>query len=252
MDGTRVRTVLEAVREGKLSTEDALERLKVLPFEELGFATLDSHRSLRQGFPEVLFCPGKTIEQITAIAERLLRHHGSLLATRASEEMHGAIAKVDRSAEYNVLARTVVVRRGQTPPTTGTVLVMSAGTADIPVAEEAGVTAEFLGSRVEKHYDVGVAGLHRILNKLAELHAARVLVVVAGMDGVLPSVVGGLTAKPLIAVPTSIGYGASFGGMSALLTMLNSCAAGTAVVGIDNGFGAGVLAHRINLLGEHG
>jgi NCAIR mutase (PurE)-related protein len=129
---------------------------------------------------------------------------------------------------------------------------MSAGTADIPVAEEAGVTAEFLGSRVEKHYDVGVAGLHRILNKLAELHAARVLVVVAGMDGVLPSVVGGLTAKPLIAVPTSIGYGASFGGMSALLTMLNSCAAGTAVVGIDNGFGAGVLAHRINLLGEHG
>jgi len=252
MDGTKVRTVLEAVREGKLSTEEALERLKVLPFEELGFATLDSHRSLRQGFPEVLFCPGKTIEQITAIAERLLHQHGSLLATRASEEVHGAIAKVDRSAEYNVLARTVVVRRGQTPSTTGTILVMSAGTADIPVAEEAKVTAEFLGSRVEKHYDVGVAGLHRILNKWAELHAARVLVVVAGMDGVLPSVVGGLTAKPLIAVPTSIGYGASFGGMSALLTMLNSCAAGTAVVGIDNGFGAGVLAHRINLLGEHG
>src|SRR3970282_2363373 len=150
MDGTRLRAVLEAVREGKLSTEEALERLKVLPFEELGFATLDSHRSLRQGFPEVLFCPGKTIEQITAIARRLLRQHGSLLATRASEEVYGAIAKVDRSAEYNVLGRTVVVHRGRTPSTTGTVLVMSAGTADIPVAAEAAVSAAFLGSPADR------------------------------------------------------------------------------------------------------
>ncbi|MFQ5847621.1 MAG: nickel pincer cofactor biosynthesis protein LarB [Candidatus Methylomirabilales bacterium] len=252
MDGTQVRAVLDAVREGKLSTEEAVERLKLLPYEELGFATLDSHRSLRQGFPEVLFCPGKTIEQIAEIAARLLRQHSTLLATRATEEMYSAIAAIERAAEYNPNARTVVVRRDQHARTTGTVLVMSAGTADISVAEEAAVTADFLGSRVEKLYDVGVAGLHRVLNKWSELQAARVLVVAAGMDGVLPSVVGGLTARPLIAVPTSVGYGASFGGLAALLTMLNSCAAGTAVVNIDNGFGAGVLAHRINLLGEHG
>ncbi len=252
MDGTKVREVLEAVREGKLSTEEAVDRLKLLPYEELGFATLDSHRSLRQGFPEVLFCPGKTIDQIVHIADRLLCQHGYLLATRASEEISDAIAKIDGSVEFNALARTVVIRREQRPPTTGVVLVMSAGTADIPVAEEAVVTADFLGSHVEKVYDVGVAGLHRLLHKWEELQRARVLLVVAGMDGVLPSVVGGMTSKPLIAVPTSVGYGASFDGLSALLTMLNSCAAGTAVVNIDNGFGAGVLAHRINLLGEHG
>ncbi len=250
MDETKVRQVLEAVRDGKLSAEEALERLKLLPYEELGFATLDSHRSLRQGFPEVLFCPGKTVDQIVQIADRLLHQHSNLLATRATEDIYHAIAKIEASTEYNALARTIVVRRQQKPTTTGTVLVTSAGTADIPVAEEAAVTADFLGSRVDKLYDVGVAGLHRLLHKWDELQRARVLVVVAGMDGVLPSVVGGLTSKPLIAVPTSIGYGASFEGLSALLTMLNSCAAGTAVVNIDNGFGAGVLAHRINLLGE--
>ncbi|MFQ5882431.1 MAG: nickel pincer cofactor biosynthesis protein LarB [Candidatus Methylomirabilales bacterium] len=250
MDGTRVREVLEAVRRGSLSTEEALERLKILPYEELGFASLDSHRSLRQGLPEVLFCPGKSIEQITGIAERMLSQQRNLLATRATEETYKAIARFDNSAEYNTLARTVVVRREQGPSTTGTVLVLSAGTADIPVAEEAAVTADFLGSRVQKLYDLGVAGLHRLLDKWGDLQAARVLIVVAGMDGVLPSVVGGLTDKPLVAVPTSVGYGASLGGLSALLTMLNSCAAGTAVVNIDNGFGAGVLAHRINLLGE--
>ncbi len=250
MDGTKVRAVLNAVREGTLSTEEALERLKILPYEEMGFATLDNHRSLRQGFPEVIYCSGKTIEQIAEIATRLLHHHNTLLATRATEEIYGAIAEIEGSAEYNSLARTVVVRREQRPSTTGTVLVTSAGTADIPVAEEAAVTADFLGSRVEKLYDVGVAGLHRVLHRWNDLQRARVLVVVAGMDGALPSVVGGLTAKPLIAVPTSVGYGASFGGLAALLTMLNSCAAGTAVVNIDNGFGAGVLAHRINLVGE--
>ena len=252
MDGTKVREVLEAVRDGTLSTDQALERLKLLPYEELGFATLDSHRSLRQGFPEVIFCPGKTLDQIVHIADRLLRQHHTLLATRASEEISEAIAKIDGTVEYNALARTVVVRRETKPSTTGTVLVMSAGTADIPVAEEAAVTADFLGSRVEKVYDVGVAGLHRLLHKWEELQRARVLVVVAGMDGALPSVIGGMTAKPLVAVPTSVGYGASFEGLAALLTMLNSCAAGTAVVNIDNGFGAGVFAHRINLLGEHG
>lgn len=252
MDEKRVQTVLDAVREGNLSTEEALERLRFLPYEELGFATLDNHRSLRQGFPEVIFCPGKTIEQIGEIARRLLRQHSGLLATRATEEMYRAIATVEPSAEYNALARTVVVRGEQRPSTTGTIVVMSAGTADIPVAEEAAATVDFLGSRVEKLYDVGVAGLHRLLQKWKEIQRARVLIVVAGMDGVLPSVVGGLMSKPLIAIPTSVGYGASLGGISALLTMLNSCAAGTAVVNIDNGFGAGVLAHRINLLGEHG
>jgi hypothetical protein len=252
MQGSTVREVLEAVRDGRLSAEEAAERLKLLPYEELGFATLDTHRSLRQDFPEVIFCPGKTLDQVVQIADRLLLQNKSLLATRATEEISEAIAKIDGSAAYNPLARTVVVRRAQRPATTGTILVMSAGTADIPVAEEAAVTADFLGSRVETVYDVGVAGLHRLLLTWAELQRARVLVVVAGMDGALPSVVGGLTSKPLVAVPTSVGYGASFDGLSALLTMLNSCAAGTAVLNIDNGFGAGVLAHRINLLGEHG
>lgn len=252
MDGTKVQAVLEAVKAGKLTTEEALERLKLLPYEDLGFATLDSHRSLRQDIPEVVFCSGKTVEQVAEIAVHLLRQQSNLLATRATEEIYSTIAEIEGSAEYNKLARTVVVRRERRPSTTGTVLVMSAGTADIPVAEEAVVTADFLGSRVEKFYDVGVAGLHRVLHKWGELQAARVLVVVAGMDGALPSVVGGLTARPLIAVPTSVGYGASFAGLSALLTMLNSCAAGMGVVNIDNGFGAGVLAHRINLLGEHG
>ncbi len=250
MDGTKVKAVLQAVREGYLSTEEALDRLKRLPYEELGFATLDSHRSIRQGFPEVIFCSGKTIEQVAEIAAHLLRQHSNLLATRATEETYRAIARIEASAEYNTLARTVVVRQEPRPATTGIVLVMSAGTADLSVAEEAAVTVDFLGSQVDRVYDVGVAGLHRLLHKWGELQRARVLVVVAGMDGVLPSVVGGLVSKPLVAVPTSVGYGASFGGLSALLTMLNSCAAGTAVVNIDNGFGAGVLAHRINLLGE--
>ncbi|MFQ5803479.1 MAG: nickel pincer cofactor biosynthesis protein LarB, partial [Candidatus Methylomirabilales bacterium] len=239
-----------AVEEGNLSTEEALDRLKLVPYEELGFATLDNHRSLRQGVPEVILCLGKTVEQVARIADRLLCQHSNLLATRASEEIYQAIARREPSAEYNSLARTVVVRREAVPSTVGTALVISAGTADIPVAEEAAVTADFLGSGVEKLYDVGVAGLHRLLHKWEALQRARVLVVVAGMDGALPSVVGGLTSKPLVAVPTSVGYGASFGGVSALLTMLNSCAAGTAVMNIDNGFGAGVLAHRINLLGE--
>lgn len=250
MDRTKVKAVLQAVREGNLSTEEAPDQLKLLPYEDLGFATLDNHRSLRQGFPEVIFCPGKTVEQVAQIADRLLRQHNNLLATRASEKVAEAITKIDESVEHNALARTVVVRREARPTMTGTVLVMSAGTADTPVAEEAAVTADFLGCLVDKVYDVGVAGLHRLLHKWEEMQRARVLLVVAGMDGALPSVAGGLTARPLIAVPTSVGYGASFGGFSALLTMLNSCAAGTAVVNIDNGFGAGVLAHRINLLGE--
>lgn len=250
MDLTKLQELLEQVKSGGLSVEAALERLKVLPYEDLGFARLDSHRSLRQGFPEVVFCQGKTTDQITTIVERSLKHHSDLLLTRASEEVYLAVKQLAPEAMFNPLGRTIVVNRSHRPPTDGKVLVVTAGTADIPVAEEAAGTAEALGSSIDRLYDVGVAGIHRLLDQQDKLRLARVLVVVAGMDGALPSVVGGLVDKPVIAVPTSIGYGASFGGLAALLTMLNSCAAGVCVVNIDNGFGAGILAHRINLLGE--
>ncbi|MBI5166901.1 MAG: nickel pincer cofactor biosynthesis protein LarB, partial [candidate division NC10 bacterium] len=215
----------------------------------LGYAKVDLHRGIRQGFPEVVFCQGKTLEQTRGIAERILASHNSILATRASEEIFQCIYGLDPRAVYNPLARTVVVKEAR-PPLAGKVLVITAGTSDIPVAEEAVVTAEFLGTHVDKLYDVGVAGIHRLLDGKEMLFGARVIVVVAGMEGALPSVVGGLVDKPIIAVPTSVGYGASFGGLAALLAMLNSCSSGLAVVNIDNGFGAGLLAHKINMLGE--
>lgn len=227
----------------------ALERLRTLPFEDLGFAAVDHHRSIRQGFPEVIFCEGKTQAQTLAIARGLLKKGGPLLATRVSPPVARALRRFDRRARYHETARTVVIQPRK-PARKGEVLIVTAGTADIPVAEEARVTAEVMGSRVEVLYDVGVAGIHRILGRHDRLRRARVLVVVAGMDGVLPSVVGGLVDRPVVAVPTSRGYGASFGGLAALLTMLNSCAAGVGVVNIDNGFGAGCLAHRINVLAE--
>ena len=241
--------LLSRVQAGTMSVPHALEELRHLPYENLGFARMDNHRTIRQGFPEVIFCEGKTVEHVTAIAWRLLERHGTLLATRASREMYEAVKTKAPRAVYHPLSRAIVVTAPRAPRPVGRVLVVSAGTSDIPVAEEAAVTASILGSRVETRYDVGVAGLHRILDARSALEAANVIVVSAGMDGVLPSVVGGLVAKPVIAVPTSIGYGASFHGLAALLTMLNSCAAGVAVVNIDNGFGAGVLAHRINALG---
>jgi NCAIR mutase (PurE)-related protein len=242
--------LLKRVRAGRLNVQQALEGLRHLPYDDLGFARTDNHRALRQGLPEVIFCEGKTIEQVAAIAERCLERHGMLLATRASRPIFEAIKAREPRATYHVLSRAIVVKPLRPPKAVGQVLVLSAGTSDIPVAEEAAVTADILGSRVETIYDVGVAGLHRILDKRKAMDAARVLVVVAGMDGVLPSVVGGLVDKPVVAVPTSVGYGASFRGLAALLTMLNSCAAGVAVVNIDNGFGAGVLAHRINCMGD--
>ncbi len=248
MDGDTLRKLLEELRAGGATVAQALERLKDLPYQDLGFATLDHHRGLRQGFPEVLFCQGKTIEQIEQIARAALARNAALLATRATPEAYAALRRVDPTAEYNAPARTVVVRRGAAPRPVGRVLIVTAGTADIPVAEEAAVTAGVLGSACETLYDVGVAGIHRVLDKRDRLATARAIVVVAGMDGVLPSVVGGLTDRPVIAVPTSVGYGASFGGIAPLLTMLNSCAAGVAVMNIDNGFGAAVLAHRINTL----
>lgn len=250
MDGPRLKKLLLDLRRGKLDVEVAVERLRALPYENLGFASVDHHRSLRQGFPEVIFCEGKTRQQIVAIAKGLLKKGGPLLATRVAPEVARGLKRLDRRAIFHESARCVVVQRRK-PTVRGDILVVTAGTADIPVAEEARVTAEVMGSRVDVLYDVGVAGIHRVLVRQDRLRRARVLVVVAGMDGVLPSVVGGLVDKPVIAVPTSRGYGASFGGLAALLTMLNSCASGVGVVNIDNGFGAGCLAHRINLLADH-
>lgn len=249
MDHNRLKRLLSDLRGGKIGVTAAVERLRTLPYEDLGFASVDHHRSIRQGFPEVIFCEGKTSAQIVAIARGLLKKGGRLLATRADPDVARALARVDRRAVYHESARAVVVQRRKLEPK-GDILVLTAGTADIPVAEEARVTAQVMGSRVEALYDVGVAGIHRVLGRHDRLLKARVLVVVAGMDGVLPSVVGGLVDRPVIAVPTSRGYGASFGGLAALLTMLNSCAAGVGVMNIDNGFGAGCLAHRINMLGE--
>ena len=244
-----VQKLLREVRAGRVSIDEAVRRLATLPFADLGFASVDHHRALRQGFPEVIFCEGKTQRQVVSIARELLAHGGPLLATRAGPEIGRALKRLDRRAVYHAEARTVTVQ-GPARARTGHVLIVTAGTADAAVAEEARVTADVMGSRVETLYDVGVAGLHRLLGRAERLRRTRVAVVAAGMDGVLPSVVGGLVDCPVIAVPTSRGYGASFGGLAALLTMLNSCAAGVGVMNIDNGFGAGVLAHRINVLGE--
>ncbi|MGH7208602.1 MAG: nickel pincer cofactor biosynthesis protein LarB [Nitrospiraceae bacterium] len=249
MESTRLKKLLRNLQAGTVGLAAAVERLRTLPYEDLGFASVDHHRSIRQGFPEVIFCQGKTRAQIVAIARDLLKKGGPLLATRVEPDVAAALGRLDRRAIYHDLARVVVIQRRK-PELRGDILVVTAGTADIPVAEEARVTAEVMGSRVESLYDVGVAGIHRVLGRQDRLLRARVLVVVAGMDGVLPSVVGGLVDRPVVAVPTSRGYGASFGGLAALLTMLNSCASGVGVMNIDNGFGAGCLAHRINMLGE--
>ncbi|HEX5645352.1 MAG TPA: nickel pincer cofactor biosynthesis protein LarB [Nitrospira sp.] len=247
MNPEQLEQLLTLVRNRRVTVAQARERLRSLPFEDLGFASLDHHRSLRQGFPEVVLCEGKTVAQVIAITRSFMKKRGPFLATRAEPAMARAIRKLDRRARYYADARIVAIH-SPSPNPLGHVLVVSAGTADVPVAEEARVTAEVMGSRVERLYDVGVAGLHRLLGRKERLFDARVIIVVAGMDGALPSVVGGLVQCPVIAVPTSRGYGASFGGLSALLTMLNSCAAGVGVMNIDNGFGAGCLAHRINIL----
>lgn len=251
MNLSSLKKLLEELYEQKLEPQQALKQLKSWPYEDLGFAQIDHHRSLRKGFPEVIYCEGKSKEQVCQIAERILMAGSSVLATRAAPEVYDQLKLIDGRAQYHPLARTVTIEtHSERQETRGRVLIVTAGTSDIPVAEEAVVTAQILGSTVERLYDVGVAGIHRLLDKKEQLMEARVIVVVAGMDGALASVVGGLVDKPVIAVPTSVGYGASFGGLAALLTMLNSCATGTATVNIDNGFGAGYLAHKINLLGE--
>ena len=249
MNSAQLKKLLKQVQAGKLAVQEALDQLRTLPYEDIGFASIDHHRSLRQGFPEVIFCQGKTKAQITDIARKLLKKGNPLLATRVTPEVGRALKRLSRRAVYHEAARLVSVSDPKRPRI-GDIAIVSAGTADIPVAEEARITAEVMGSRVQSLHDVGVAGLHRLLDRQDVLRNARVLIVVAGMDGVLPSVVGGLMDRPIVAVPTSQGYGASFGGVSALLTMLNSCSSGIGVVNIDNGFGAGCLAHRINLLGE--
>ena len=238
---------LDKVKSGDMSTEEALQELSILPYEDLSFAKVDHHRNMRVGFPEVIFGRGKTIEQIVVIAERLVARSDKVLVTHASPEAYKAVRDKISDALYNPVSRTIVVNRQQKTVLIPGVAVVTGGTADIPVAEEAAVTAELMGNKVEKIFDVGVAGLHRLLDKLPQLRQAKVLVVVAGMEGALPSVVGGLVSAPIIAVPTSVGYGASFNGLAPLLTMLNSCAPGVAVVNIDNGFGAGYMAGLINL-----
>ncbi|WWV70329.1 N5-carboxyaminoimidazole ribonucleotide mutase [Sporomusa ovata DSM 2662] len=247
MDIDYVSRLFKEFKAGDLTLDEALDKLKILPYEDLEFAKLDHHRLLRQGFAEVVFCQGKTLEQVQAIMERLAEYNHSILATRATKQMYDAVKQVVTDARYHELARLITVER-QKPPVDKErfILVMSAGTSDIPVAEEAAITAEMMGNEVKRVYDVGVAGIHRLLDQHQLIEQANVLVVVAGMEGALASVIGGLAAKPVIAVPTSIGYGASFGGLAALLSMLNSCAAGVAVVNIDNGFGAGRMASMIN------
>ena len=251
MNEKRLREILLGIRENRVGIDDGVAALKKLPFDDLGFAKIDSHRELRRGFPEVVYCAGKTTEQIAAIVRNLAeKADHNILATRAGREVYEAVAAAVADAEYHDIARLVIIRRGNQEKR-GCIVVLSAGTSDMPVAEEAALTAEAMGNRVERIYDAGVAGIHRLFHHRDQLMAARVLIVVAGMEGALPSVVGGLVDKPVIAVPTSVGYGASFGGLAALLAMLNSCSCGVSVVNIDNGFGAGYQAGLINLLGEH-
>ncbi len=249
MQAEILRNLLQEVRAGSRTVESAIDQLRHLPFEDLGHARLDHHRALRTGFPEVVFCEGKSLEQIVEILERLTQKHSPVLATRASREVFNAVVSQLPQANYFAEARIIQLGVNGSEPTRTTVLVVCAGTADVAVAEEAAVTASALGSRVEKLYDVGVAGVHRLLAARDRLNAANVIIVVAGMDGVLPTSVGGLVAAPIIAVPTSIGYGTGLGGTAALMTMLNACAPGIAVVNIDNGFGAGYLGHLINARG---
>jgi len=250
MDERDVRKFLAEVRSGKLTLDTAVERLRGLPYEDLGFAKIDHHRALRQGYPEVIFARGKTAKQVSEIAQGMLRAKAShnILITRADKKIFAGVRKIARTAKFYPLSRAIAIRRTRVTSGKGLILVVTAGTSDIPVAEEAVVTAETMGNRVEAVYDVGVAGLHRLLEHRKKLSEARVIVCVAGMEGALPSVVAGLVAIPVIAVPTSTGYGSSFGGLTALLGMLNSCASNVSVVNIDNGFGAGCVASVINRL----
>jgi len=243
-----ITKMLRRVRRGRLSIEEAVDRLRDLPYEDLGYAKIDHHRTLRQGFPEVIFARGKSPEQVEGIVRRMLRTEHNILVTRGDKPLFERIRRLDDRAEFHPLSGAIAIRRDKKIRGKGVVLVISAGTSDIPVAEEALVTAETMGNRVQSIFDVGVAGIHRLLAQSRHLRRARVIIAVAGMEGALPSVVAGMVAVPVVAVPTSVGYGASFRGIAGLLGMLNSCASNVAVVNIDNGFGAGYLASVINRL----
>ncbi len=246
MDEKYLKELLNNVKNGSISVDDALMDLKKLPFEDIGFAKIDHHRNIRNGYPEVIYSEGKTIEQIKEIVKKLIKKNNNIMATRADYKVYQGIKEIAHDAIYYEMARIVVVKKREFLKSKKIIAVVSSGTSDIPVAEEAAVTCEIMGNVVERVYDVGVAGIHRLFAKSDVIMKANVLVVVAGMEGALASVVSGLVDRPVIAVPTSVGYGASFKGLSALLTMLNSCATGIGVVNIDNGFGAGYLAAIIN------
>ncbi len=250
MDKDSLKSLLKKVKNDEISVDAAVEQLKEFPFSEIGnYAKLDNHRALRNGYPEVIFCQGKSLEQINGIISRMLESgENNILATRAGNEVYESVRAITDDAEYYDLARIIVVRRKEIIKAEKKILVVTGGTADIPVAEEAAVTAEVLGNRVDRLYDVGVAGIHRLFAKLDLINSANVIICVAGMEGALPSVVGGLVDVPVLAVPTSVGYGANFNGVAALLSMLNSCASGVSVLNIDNGFGAGYMASMINKL----
>jgi NCAIR mutase (PurE)-related protein len=246
MKSEQILDLLKKIREGKLTPDQGLEKLKHLPFEDLGFARVDHHRTLRQGFPEVIFSPGKTPEQVAKIVQSLLRQKSNILVTRSNKAIYNRVRRLTTKARYHDLAQAITIVNDRKTYGEGKIYVVCAGTSDIPVAEEAALTAKLMGNAVETTYDVGVAGIHRLLDIRGPLSQASVVVVVAGMEGALASVVGGLLSVPVIAVPTSIGYGSSFGGLSSLLAMLNSCASNVVVVNIDNGFGAGYVASLIN------
>lgn len=248
MNSEEMKIFLRSIKNGDISIEDGLDKLKELPYSDLGFAKIDNHRELRVGYPEVIYCEGKTVGQIKDIVKLMLTKDVNILGTRASREMYEGVKEICDDADYNELARTIVIKKKKVETPSTYIALVTGGTSDIPVAEEAAITAEIFGNKVERIYDVGVAGIHRLFENLDVIRHARVVITVAGMEGALTSVVGGLVDKPVIAVPTSVGYGASFKGLAALLSMLNSCSSGVSVVNIDNGFGAGYLASIINKL----
>jgi len=250
MDREKIRELLENVKVGKTGIDEALRALKSFPYKDLGYAKIDTHRDLRRGFPEVILCKGKTIEQIEKIVESLSPETDFIMATKADKAAYEAIRKVKKDAVYYEIAHIVLIGKARKKKSTKTILVITAGTSDIPIAEEAVVTAEIMGNAVDRVYDIGVAGVHRLFDNSEKLFDANVIVVVAGMEGALASIIGGMVDSPVIAVPTSVGYGSSFDGLAALLSMLNCCAPGVVTVNIDNGFGAGYFASFINHMGE--
>lgn len=246
MNEKDILDILNQIKDGSLSVDNAFSKLRNLPFEDIGYAKIDHHRAIRNGYPEVIFCQGKSIEHIIGIIKVMQNHGSNILATRATIDVYNEVKTVIPDAEYHSYARIISIKKKELLKSKSKIIICTAGTADIPVAEEAAVTAEFMGNTVERIFDVGVAGIHRLFANVENLNTAGVIIAVAGMEGALASVIGGLVDKPVIAVPTSVGYGASFNGLAALLAMLNSCASGVGVVNIDNGFGAAYLASTIN------